>query len=271
MLDNTGLGWKGTVQIPTPIPAKPRRSGLTMVIDKGLGPAAMADLLAMGAHHVDLLKLGFGTSLLYPPGILEDKIALAHRYGVAVYPGGTLLELAELQGQADAWLDRACRLGFNVVEVSDGTIRLSARRRRELIQAAASRGLKVISEIGKKVRGSRADVLLVREQVAADVEAGAQWVIIEGRDSGEGVGIYDEGGRPDSALVEGIVTSLADPNVLIWEAPRVSQQQSLILQIGPQVNLGNIQPSDITALAATRAGLRGDTFRLYVERIAEER
>ena len=123
-----GLGWHDTVAPPMMLESKPRKCGLTMAIDKGLGLNALTDLLDMAGQHIDFLKLGFGTSLMYPPGILEDKIALAHRYSVALYPGGTLLEVAEIKTKRKL-ARRLCRLGFNVVEISDGTISLTPQRR----------------------------------------------------------------------------------------------------------------------------------------------
>jgi len=249
---------------------KPRKCGLTMAIDKGLGLNALTDLLDMAAPHIDFLKLGFGTSLMYPPGILEEKIALAHRYSVALYPGGTLLEVAEIQNKADAWLDRLCRLGFNVVEISDGTISLTPQRRKSLIQSAVSRGLRVITEIGKKEKGYRFNVEDVHAQMEADLESGAERVIIEARDSGRGVGVFDGEGQTDRELVERIMDGVADPTTVIWEAPLVSQQQQLILLFGANVNLGNVQVDDVITLAATRAGLRGDTFRDYAGRMGKE-
>ena len=47
---------------------------------------------------------------------------------------------------------------------------------------------------------------------------------------------------------------------LIWEAPQKNQQAYLILKFGPNVNLGNIAPEEITALETMRQGLRGDTL-----------
>lgn len=266
----TDLGWLNTVQPFDGPSGKPRHNGLTMVIDKGLGLAALRDLLSVGAEHVDLLKLGFGTSLMYPPGILEKKIALSHQHGVAIYPGGTLLEVAELQGTAEAWLQRLCRLGFNVVEVSDGTIPLTDKRRRHLIKSAVLLGLRVVTEVGKKSQDHKFDVDEVCNQVQADLDAGAERVIIEARDSGKGVGIFDGAGKADNALITTLMERITDPAVILWEAPLVSQQQELILQLGPRVNLGNVQPQDVITLAATRAGLRGDTFRAHVERTLGE-
>ncbi|MGA0435793.1 MAG: phosphosulfolactate synthase, partial [Flavobacteriales bacterium] len=53
---------------------RPRNNGLTMVMDKGLSLRGAEDLIETGGELVDLLKLGFGTSLV-TPGV-EKKVKL---------------------------------------------------------------------------------------------------------------------------------------------------------------------------------------------------
>ena len=53
-------------------PVKPRKTGLTMVMDKGLSIREAEDFMSVGSEYTDLVKLGFGTSLLTPG--LEKKI-----------------------------------------------------------------------------------------------------------------------------------------------------------------------------------------------------
>ena len=45
---------------------RPRSTGVTMVLDTGVGPAALRDLLALAGNHIDHWKFGFGTSALIP-------------------------------------------------------------------------------------------------------------------------------------------------------------------------------------------------------------
>ena len=47
-------------------PAKPRQSGLTMVMDKGLSVREAEDFMSVGSEYTDFVKLGFGTSLITP-------------------------------------------------------------------------------------------------------------------------------------------------------------------------------------------------------------
>ncbi len=45
---------------------QPRTHGLTMVMDKGLSLEEARNFLSVSAPHVDILKLGFGTSFVTP-------------------------------------------------------------------------------------------------------------------------------------------------------------------------------------------------------------
>ncbi|MEM8898318.1 MAG: phosphosulfolactate synthase, partial [Bacteroidota bacterium] len=41
---------------------KPRNSGLTMVMDKGLSNRQVEDMLSVSSHLIDIVKLGWATS-----------------------------------------------------------------------------------------------------------------------------------------------------------------------------------------------------------------
>ncbi|HEX6971317.1 MAG TPA: phosphosulfolactate synthase, partial [Limnochordia bacterium] len=210
--------WDGVLEQPwAERLEKPRTAGLTMVIDKGIGLSQTRDLLQMAAAHIDFLKLGFGTSLIYPSEALTRKISLAKEYGVHVYPGGTLLELAVHQGRSAAFLERARELGFTCIEVSEGTIDLPPAKRRELIARGVELGFCVLTEIGKKARGSRPDPAAVRARLLDDLAQGAAYVIIEGRDGGRDVGVYDPAGGMDQRLVDAILAQISAPSRIIWE------------------------------------------------------
>lgn len=254
--------WKGVFNFPLPgRTRKPRDRGMTMIIDKGLGLTETRDLMVLASDYIDFLKLTFGTSAFYSTQLLKEKVALVRSYGVDIYPGGTFLEIAMLQGTLDQFLDRAKELGFSTIEVSDGTIPMTDEERRLAILKSLDRGFRVISEVGKKDPADRVPQSRILEQVAQDLEAGVFKVIVEGRESGKGVVIYDKDGHVDKDELEGLVKGVADTSRLIWEAPLKNQQQALILRFGSNVNLGNVHPDEILALEALRVGLRGDTLR----------
>jgi phosphosulfolactate synthase len=176
----------------------------------------------------------------------------------------TFLEVATVQGRAEEFIARTKDLGFHCLEISDGTIQMSARTRYRLLDMALKAGLRPITEVGKKHPADRVPHSNIREMIAADLAHGAWRVIVEGRESGKGVVIYREDGSIDDDEMEGIVDACPEPERLLWEAPLKSQQQDLILRFGVNVNLGNIHPEDVLAVQALRAGLRGDTLRAAI-------
>lgn len=234
--------------------------GHTMVIDKGLGRNSFMDLMETGSNYIDCVKFGFGTAPLYNTELLLYKINLAKLHGVTVMPGGTLLETAVLQDVVPEFFNSISNLGFNGVEVSDGTIELSRDQRTELIQEGKKYGLKVFTEYGKKMSGSLIDAAVLADTLEDDLKAGAELLTIEARESGMGVGVFDEHGECRLNLLDDVLKFVTDTDKLIWEAPLKSQQVLFLNKFGPNVNLGNISPGDILSLETLRRGLRQDTF-----------
>ncbi len=241
--------------------SKPRDSGLTMVIDKGLGYTETQELLELASDYVDFIKLGFGTSALYSAQLLRRKIELVKSFDVGIFPGGTFLEIAVLQGKLKEYLHITGELGYTAVEISDGTINMSPAIREDAIKRAKDMGLIVFSEVGKKDERDHVELMGLGEIIAKDLQDGAFKVIVEGRESGKGVVIYDSKGDIKEEELEILKEAIPDINSILWEAPLKQQQYELIMEFCPNVNLGNIQPDEVLAVEALRRGLRGDTFR----------
>ncbi len=245
----------------------PRKNGLTMVIDKGLGIAATADLLEICGDLIDHWKCTFGTSAFVPPDVLRRKLMHLTSHGVVTYPGGTLLEVAIVRSSCRTFMQHAHVLGFSAVEISNGTIPLPLHRRHNVIRCALDHGLIAITEVGKKDPTQQPSATELADQALQDLEWGAAYVTIESRESGMGIGIYDNQGVIRAEAVAAICERMGSQvSRLLWEAPLKNQQADLIQQFGPNVNLGNIPPSEVLALESLRAGLRFETFY----RIAEE-
>lgn len=238
---------------------KPREQGITMVLDKGLGYESAKDLI-VGREWIDVVKLGWGTPLIFPESFLKRKIRLYERNGIEVSNGGTLLELVYAQDRIDEFFEKAKRLGLTIIEVSNGKADISVEEKAELIKKAISYGFKVHSEVGKK--DPKADEGLSLEkrvkEARSDLRAGATKVILEARESGR-IGIYDESGNIKEDFVKSLVRKIGLRNI-IFEAPEKNQQVWLILNFGNEVNLGNIKPADVIPLETLRRGIRGDTF-----------
>jgi phosphosulfolactate synthase len=236
-------------------PIKPRNSGITMVMDKGLSIREAEDFMSVGSGYTDYVKLGFGTSLITPG--FEKKIALYKKSGAIPYFGGTLFEAFIIRNMFQEFIDFIDKYEIEVVEVSDGSYDFEHKRKLEYISRLAERGT-VISEVGSKKK----EVIYTPEEWVAmmktELNAGSVKVIAEARESGT-TGIYNEDGSINNSIICGIAEHVKLENV-IWEAPLKSQQVWFIKNFGANVNLGNIVPHEIIPLESLRLGLRGDTF-----------
>lgn len=72
--------------------AKPRRTGLSMVIDDGLPLPYARGVLEIAASYVDLIKIKTGTARLYPRADLVAKLAMYEEFGVQPFLGGQFHE-----------------------------------------------------------------------------------------------------------------------------------------------------------------------------------
>ena len=236
-------------------PIKPRNSGITMVMDKGLSIREAEDFMSVGSGYTDYVKLGFGTSLITPG--FEKKIALYKKSGAIPYFGGTLFEAFIIRNMFQEFIDFIDKYEIEVVEVSDGSYDFEHKRKLEYISRLAERGT-VISEVGSKKK----DVIYTPEEWVAmmktELNAGSVKVIAEARESGT-TGIYNEDGSINNSIICGIAEHVKLENV-ICEAPLKSQQAWFIKNFGANVNLGNIAPHEIIPLESLRLGLFGDTF-----------
>lgn len=260
---NSATTWRDIVKFPLGgRNQKPRNQGMTMIIDKGMGLAETKDLLNMSGDYIDFIKLAFGTSALYNQNVLAEKIELARSYGIEIYPGGTFLEVAVLQGRLENFLQAARSTGFTSIEVSDGTINLYPEVRERAIFRAGELGFRVLTEVGKKHEDDRAPVKEMAGLIKSDLKNGACLVIVEGRESGTSVGLYDRHGNFIKDDFEQLLEELEDTSVIMWEAPIKDQQLELIRRFGPNVNLGNIPTGEVLALEALRVGLRSDSLKI---------
>lgn len=254
--------WNGCIEPPViGRTEKPRTTGITMILDKGLGVYATEDLVDTAAAYVDFVKFSFGTSAFYTKDVCVEKTEVLTDAGIYVMPGGTFLEVAIWKNKYNDYLKQAKKLGFNAIEISDGTIEISAAARADAIKKAVDAGFCVLTEVGKKDPSEEIPISAMHEIIASDLKNGAFKVIVEAREAGKGVGIFDKDGKVKEEEADEILAGVENADDLLWEAPIKNQQEFLILKMGVNVSLGNIPPGDILALEALRQGLRGDTLK----------
>ncbi|WP_083918123.1 phosphosulfolactate synthase [Methylosarcina fibrata] len=250
---------------------KPRKKGCTMIMDVGLGLEETKSLLQMDANYIDHWKFGFGTSAFVDKALLQEKLRLLASHDILTFPGGTLLEVALLENHCRVYMSHAKELGFTAVEISDGTLPIPRFRRKRIIECALKAGLVPITEVGKKDPKRQPTADQIADEILEDIDWGAAWVLIEGRESGQGVGVFDESGNVEDFEVDRIV-EIIGPHVdaLIWEAPLKSQQAFFIEKFGANVGLGNIKADQILAVEALRNGLRFDTLNRVSGKLLRE-
>jgi Uncharacterized conserved protein len=239
--------------------AKPRNVGLTHVIDRGVPLETARAVIDSCGDEIDFWKFGWGTS--YVSTNLAAKLALLARAGIGACLGGTLMEIAWAQGKVDALLGWAAELGLPHVEVSRGTVSMGVDDKHALIARAATR-FRVISEVGIKDPSQQLSAEQWRPEILGDLQAGATYVVAEGRESGT-VGIYDGAGRVREEVVD-VIVDACGPDQVIFEGPRKDQQAWFVRRFGPDVNIGNVALEDVVPLQTLRLGLRSDTIGLSV-------
>ncbi len=241
--------------------AQPRTSGLTMVMDKGLSINEVHDFISVTRPHIDIVKLGFGTSFVTPN--LREKIEVYHSHNIPIYFGGTLFEAFLIRNQFDDYIAVCKDYGITYVEVSDGSVTIPHAEKCGYIEKLTKHAT-VLSEVGSKDAAHIIPPYKWIELMRAELEAGSSYVIAEAREAGN-VGIYRGSGEVREGLVQEILTQIPEEKI-IWEAPQKAQQLYFLELIGCNVNLGNIAPNEVIPLEAMRIGLRGDTFDLYLNK-----
>jgi phosphosulfolactate synthase len=242
---------------------RPRQHGITMVMDKGLSVEEAKSFLSVSYPHIDIIKLGFGTSFVTPN--LREKIEVYKSYDLPIYFGGTLFEAFLIRNQFQDYISVCKEYGITYMEVSDGSITIPHAEKCGYIEKLTKYGT-VLSEVGSKDAEHIIPPYKWIELMRAELNSGATYVIAEAREAGN-VGIYRGSGEVREGLVQEILTQIPAEKIL-WEAPQKAQQLYFIELIGCNVNLGNIAPSEVIAMEAMRVGLRGDTFHLFLDKEA---
>lgn len=239
---------------------KPRESGFTMAMDKGLSIRETEDFVSIAGQYVDIVKLGWATSYVTPR--LEDKLKIYKEAGIPAYFGGTLFEAFIVRGQFDDYCRVLDKYKLEFAEVSDGSIELNHEVKLEYIRKLAN-NFTVLSEVGSKDAEKIIPPYKWIQLMQTELDAGAWKVIGEAREGGN-VGLFRSTGEVRSGLVEEILTQIPFEKI-IWEAPQKAQQVWFIKLCGTNVNLGNIAPNEIIPLETIRLGLRGDTFHDFLK------
>lgn len=238
---------------------KPRRTGLTMMMDWGMPIGALEDWLGLIGRYADLAKLVVGTARLYDDDYLRRKIELYKSHDVDPFLGGQFLEYVFATQGFDGvgpFCEEAARVGVVAVEVSDNVVPLTDADRRRLISMVADAGLEVHGEVGSKTTGTDGTELVAQAELCLD--AGASIVLVEGAEL-----LVDH--SPHTVLIEQLRRSL-DPENVMYElvGPWIrgttwsdvyALKVFLVDTFGPDVNMANVMPDAVWETEALRCGL----------------
>ncbi len=241
---------------------KPRESGITMMIDWGMGMDRQRDLLDIAGSYIDIAKIAVGLSGVLSERILMEKIKVYADYQVDAFIGGMFLEYGiKHQGMvvAPRYFEEARRLGFRVVEVSDNAVEIPPKDKYEIIRMGREEfGLRILGEVGSKKEVSSPEAMV--EGIKGCLAAGAWKVFVEGAEFSS---------KTDGTLLTDVierVTRGIDIEKILFELPGRwisnvhgcgihDMELFLIEQFGPEVNIANVAPDEVLELETLRAGV----------------
>ncbi|MBF5042260.1 hypothetical protein FGE12_07610 [Aggregicoccus sp. 17bor-14] len=235
---------------------------LTSPFDPGYDPLTVEAHLAQSAHLMASLKISMACWLIADEATTRRKIAAARAHGVPTVTGGGPFEVAAAQGQLEAYLDLCAELGVTRIECGEGFTHLAGEPG-AIVRRAHARGLAVQFELGKKHEGPFTEASL-REALSLGrvwLDAGAEQLVVEARESARGVGAFGDDGSLRFEYVEPFA-ELFGLGRVIFEAPTKASQFAFLEHFGPQVQLGNVRLEELLRVEIFRRGLHSDAFAL---------
>lgn len=167
------------LELPASRP-KPRRLGMNLCLDDGIGVQQTADALAVVGDHVDVVRIGRAGAAIFRAEWLRRKAQVCAEYGVTLEIGGPLYEVAYLQGRTSAYFDAVKAMGVSALEVSVNLIDPPEDELLGHIAEAAGKGIEVFFEYGRKYPDDQPfDVDEAVRGCERALDAGAAFVQIE--------------------------------------------------------------------------------------------
>jgi phosphosulfolactate synthase len=240
----------------------PEISPLTSPFDPGYDPVTLESHLDQSSHLMSMLKISMACWIVANEGSSRRKIAAAKAHSVPTVTGGGPFEIAAAQGQLSAYLDLCADMGVTRIECGEGFTDLTIAPK-EVIRMIASRGLEAQFELGKKHLGAFTHDIVDQliDQGTRWLDAGARQLVVEARESAQGVGLFDDAGRFNADFADRFAKAFGF-DLLIYEAPNKPSQFALLNHFGPVVHLCNVRLEEVLRVEIYRRGLHSDAFGL---------
>jgi phosphosulfolactate synthase len=233
---------------------------LTSPFDPGYDPSTLESHLEQSSHLMAILKISMACWMVANEDATRRKVAAAQKYRVPTVTGGGPYEIAVAQNCLPAYLDLCADLGFTRIECGEGFTDMPLSPR-NVLAMAGSRGLEVQFELGKKHTGAFTSD--ITEQWIAQglrwLDAGARELVVEARESAQGVGLFDGSGDLNGILADRFASEFGF-DIVMFEAPTKPSQFALLDHFGPRVRLCNVRLEELLRVEIYRRGLHSDSF-----------
>jgi phosphosulfolactate synthase len=242
--------------VPPARAGKPRKAGLTAVIDYGpdgmgwTGERGVADLLDCAADYIDFAKIYAMNALLLRKPVVQRIVKLYRDAGVNCYSGGILFEYAYQRNEVDLFADHIASIGLNSLEISENYVTLNDNERLSFIDRFQQRGLSVIYEFGRKNPETPLHLSDLEELVTTMAARGVHHVIVEQSE-------IDLAASHAPDELKALATAPWFDRILIEADPYrfPKQHVGLLKDFGLDVNLANIAPGQALRLEGLRRGI----------------
>jgi|SRR5271167_4349412 len=238
----------------------PDMQALTSPFDPGYDPVTLESHLDQSSHLMSTLKISMACWLVAKEEATRRKIAAAKQYEVPTVTGGGPFEIAVAQGELPAYLDLCAEVGFMRIECAEGFTDLDLKPN-QVVAMARERGLEVQFELGKKHAGpfTKDAVNQLVEQGRRWLDAGAVQLVVEARESAQGVGLFSETGDFNPTFADRFAEAFG-LCALMFEAPNKPSQFALLDHFGRDVHVCNVRLEEILRVEIYRRGLHSDSF-----------
>ena len=232
----------------------------TSPFDPGYDPTTLESHLDQSAALVSILKISMACWLIADEQATRRKIAAARKRGVPTVTGGGPFEIAVAQGQLEAYLDLCADMGVTRIECGEGFTDLNLEPR-EVVRKITRRGLEAQFELGKKHTGAFTDdtVAELIDQGNRWLDAGVRHLVVEARESAQGVGLFDDAGTFNASYADCFAKAFGF-DLVTFEAPNKPSQFALLNHFGNCVQLCNVRLEELLRVEIYRRGLHSDAF-----------
>lgn len=244
---------------------KPREHGITEIRGPYYTPVGkryLTDVLETMGPYIDSFKFAGGSFMLMDRRVVRELIDLCHEHDVLVSTGGFIEAVLPYGPDAvNRYIDEAKRLGFDIIEVSNGMVVLPDNDFVRIVQYIHNAGLKAKAEVGIQFGAGSStsaaelqaekprDTVAVIELSRRLLDAGAWMVMLQSEGITENVSTWRVDVIAEFATKLGlgrVMFQAAEPSVFRW----------FIKNYGADVNLF-IDHAQIVQLESLRSGTWG--------------